>query len=109
MGIIAWIVLGLGAVLLANMLIPGRRSQGFILTCMTGIAGAAILLLAYHLVTGRGVLAVPGAAPAGRAGEQADLAGGRTAAAARPMYTAGCGTAATRCHRAGAWRPGPHS
>ena len=28
MGIIAWIVLGLGAGLLANMLIPGRRSQG---------------------------------------------------------------------------------
>jgi hypothetical protein len=33
MGIIAWIVLGLGAGLLANMLIPGRRSQGLILTC----------------------------------------------------------------------------
>src|SRR5579863_6372148 len=85
MGIIAWIVLGLGAGLLANMLIPGRRSQGLILTCVTGvagallggwlatklfhvvtlhgffnlstwltaIAGAAILLLAYHLVTSR--------------------------------------------------------
>ena len=26
MGVIAWIVLGLGAGLLANMLIPGRRS-----------------------------------------------------------------------------------
>ena len=32
MGIIAWIVLGLGAGLLANMVIPGRRSQGLILT-----------------------------------------------------------------------------
>ena len=32
MGIIAWIVLGLGAGLLANMLIPGKRSQGLILT-----------------------------------------------------------------------------
>ena len=85
MGIIAWIVLGLGAGLLANMLIPGRRSQGLILTCvigiagallggwlatklfhvvtlhgffnlstwLTAIAGAAILLLAYHLVTSR--------------------------------------------------------
>ena len=83
MGIIAWIVLGLGAGLLANMLIPGRRSQGLILTCLIGvagallggwlatklfhihtlhgffnlstwltaIAGAAILLLAYHLAT----------------------------------------------------------
>src|ERR1022692_3453604 len=30
MGIIAWIVLGLAAGLLANMLIPGRRSQGLI-------------------------------------------------------------------------------
>ena len=85
MGIIAWIVLGLGAGLLANMLIPGRRSQGLILTCVIGIAGAllggwlatklfhvhtlngffnlstwltaivgaAILLLAYHLITSR--------------------------------------------------------
>ena len=86
MGIIAWIVLGLGAGLLANMLIPGRRQQGLILTCVIGIVGAllggwlatklfhihtlhgffnldtwitaiigaAILLLAYHLITSRG-------------------------------------------------------
>jgi uncharacterized membrane protein YeaQ/YmgE (transglycosylase-associated protein family) len=86
MGIIAWIVLGLGAGLLANMLIPGRRSQGLLLTCLIGvagalgggwlatklfhihtlhgffnlstwltaIAGAAILLLIFHLVTSRG-------------------------------------------------------
>jgi uncharacterized membrane protein YeaQ/YmgE (transglycosylase-associated protein family) len=40
MGIIAWIVLGLGAGLLANMLIPGRRQQGLILTCVIGIVGA---------------------------------------------------------------------
>jgi uncharacterized membrane protein YeaQ/YmgE (transglycosylase-associated protein family) len=40
MGIIAWIVLGLGAGLLANMLIPGRRSQGLILTCVIGVVGA---------------------------------------------------------------------
>ena len=85
MGIIAWIVLGLGAGLLANMLIPGRRSQGLIITCvigiagallggwlatklfhvvtlhgffnistwLTAIAGAAILLVAYHLITSR--------------------------------------------------------
>jgi uncharacterized membrane protein YeaQ/YmgE (transglycosylase-associated protein family) len=86
MGIIAWIVLGLGAGLLANMLIPGKRSQGLILTCLIGIAGAllggwaatkifhlhhplqgifnastwltaiagaAVLLLLYHLATGR--------------------------------------------------------
>ena len=85
MSTIAWIVLGLAAGLLANMLIPGKRSQGLILTCLIGIAGAvgggwaatslfhvhtlhgffnlstwltaiagaAVLLLAAHLVTGR--------------------------------------------------------
>lgn len=85
MGILAWIVLGLAAGLIANMFIPGRRSQGLIITCLIGIAGAllggwlaaklfhihslqrffnlstwltaiagaAVLLLAYHLVTGR--------------------------------------------------------
>ena len=42
MGIIAWIVLGLGAGLLANMLIPGKRSQGLIVTCLIGIAGALV-------------------------------------------------------------------
>jgi uncharacterized membrane protein YeaQ/YmgE (transglycosylase-associated protein family) len=85
MGIIAWIVLGLVAGLIANMLIPGRRQQGLIITCLIGVAGAllggwlatkifhvhslqgffnistwltaiigaAILLLAYHLVTSK--------------------------------------------------------
>jgi uncharacterized membrane protein YeaQ/YmgE (transglycosylase-associated protein family) len=85
MGIIAWIVLGLAAGLGANMLVPGRRSQGLILTCLIGvagalgggwvatrlfhvhtlqgffnlstwltaIAGAAVLLLVYRLVSGR--------------------------------------------------------
>ncbi len=85
------IVLGLAAGLLANMLIPGKRSQGLIITCVTGIAGAlpggwaatrlfhihtlhgffnlstwltaiagaAALLLAYHLVTGPSGRRVP--------------------------------------------------
>jgi uncharacterized membrane protein YeaQ/YmgE (transglycosylase-associated protein family) len=85
MGIIAWIALGLGAGLLANMAIPGKRSQGLVITCLLGIggalgggwaatrlfhihslngifnlstwltaiAGAAVLLLAYHLATGQ--------------------------------------------------------
>ena len=85
MGVIAWIVLGLGAGLLANMLIPGRRSQGLILTCVIGVlgalgggwaatrlfhvhtlngffnlstwltanAGAAVLLLIFHLISAR--------------------------------------------------------
>jgi uncharacterized membrane protein YeaQ/YmgE (transglycosylase-associated protein family) len=84
MGIIAWIVLGLGSGLLAST-VTGGRSQGLILTCvigvlgalgggwaatklfhihslqgffnastwLTAIAGAAVLLLAYHLVTGQ--------------------------------------------------------
>jgi uncharacterized membrane protein YeaQ/YmgE (transglycosylase-associated protein family) len=83
MSIIAWIVLGLAAGLIANMLIPGKRQQGLILTCiigilgalgggwvatrlfhvhsvqgffnlstwLTAIAGAAVLLLAYHVVS----------------------------------------------------------
>jgi uncharacterized membrane protein YeaQ/YmgE (transglycosylase-associated protein family) len=42
MGIIAWIVLGLGAGLLGNALIPGRRSQGLIVTCLIGVAGALV-------------------------------------------------------------------
>jgi len=42
MGIIAWIVLGLAAGLLANMLIPGKRAQGLIITCLIGIAGALL-------------------------------------------------------------------
>jgi len=85
MGIVAWIILGLASGLIANMLIPGKRSQGLILTCLIGVAGAllggwvatklfhihslqgffnistwltaivgaAILLLAYHLITAR--------------------------------------------------------
>jgi len=84
MGIIAWIVLGLIAGLIASKL-TGGRSQGLILTCIIGIigalaggwlatklfhihslqgffnlstwitaiAGAAVLLLAYHLISGR--------------------------------------------------------
>ena len=40
MGILAWIVLGLASGLLGNMLIPGKRSQGLILTGLIGIAGA---------------------------------------------------------------------
>ncbi len=40
MGVIAWIVLGLAAGLLANTLIPGKRSQGLVLTCLIGIVGA---------------------------------------------------------------------
>jgi uncharacterized membrane protein YeaQ/YmgE (transglycosylase-associated protein family) len=55
MGVIAWIVLGLGAGLLANMLIPGRRSQGLLITCLIGIAGALLggwlATKLFHVVT----------------------------------------------------------
>jgi uncharacterized membrane protein YeaQ/YmgE (transglycosylase-associated protein family) len=53
MGIIAWIILGLGAGLAANLLIPGRRSQGLLLTCLIGVAGALaggwVATAAFHL------------------------------------------------------------
>jgi uncharacterized membrane protein YeaQ/YmgE (transglycosylase-associated protein family) len=42
MSIVAWIVLGLASGLLGNMVIPGKRSQGLILTCLIGIAGALV-------------------------------------------------------------------
>jgi uncharacterized membrane protein YeaQ/YmgE (transglycosylase-associated protein family) len=65
MGIIAWIVLGLGVGLLAPMLIPGRRSQGLIVACLIGVASALlggwIAPKVFHVVT----LADPGAAAEG--------------------------------------------
>ena len=42
MSIVAWIVLGLLAGLIATMLLPGRRSQGLIVTCAIGIVGALL-------------------------------------------------------------------
>ncbi|MCW2916602.1 MAG: hypothetical protein JWN52_4670 [Actinomycetia bacterium] len=85
MGVIAWIILGLVAGMVAKMLVPGRDPQGLVITTLIGIAGAllggflatklfhvngtqgffdlstwisaiagaAVLLLAYHLVTGQ--------------------------------------------------------
>jgi uncharacterized membrane protein YeaQ/YmgE (transglycosylase-associated protein family) len=62
MGIIAWIVLGLGAGLLANMLTPGKRSQGLILTCVIGVAGALLggwaATKLFHVVTLHGFFAL---------------------------------------------------
>jgi uncharacterized membrane protein YeaQ/YmgE (transglycosylase-associated protein family) len=40
MDIIAWIAVGLAAGLLANMLLPGKRSRGLIFTSLTGITTA---------------------------------------------------------------------
>jgi uncharacterized membrane protein YeaQ/YmgE (transglycosylase-associated protein family) len=42
MDMIVRTILGLDAGLLASMPIPGRRSQGLILTCATGVAGALL-------------------------------------------------------------------
>ncbi|EAN0321604.1 TPA: GlsB/YeaQ/YmgE family stress response membrane protein [Salmonella enterica subsp. enterica serovar Typhimurium] len=42
MGIIAWIVFGLIAGVIAKLLMPGRDSGGFILTCILGIVGAVV-------------------------------------------------------------------
>jgi uncharacterized membrane protein YeaQ/YmgE (transglycosylase-associated protein family) len=42
MGIIAWIILGLVAGLVARMLVPGKDQQGLIITFALGIAGALL-------------------------------------------------------------------
>ncbi|WP_080154495.1 GlsB/YeaQ/YmgE family stress response membrane protein [Salmonella enterica] len=42
MGIIAWIVFGLIAGIIARLLMPGRDGGGFILTCILGIVGAVV-------------------------------------------------------------------
>ena len=40
MGIIGWILLGLGAGALAKLIVPGDEPGGIFLTMLTGIAGA---------------------------------------------------------------------
>ncbi|HKM97649.1 MAG TPA: GlsB/YeaQ/YmgE family stress response membrane protein [Buttiauxella sp.] len=42
MGILAWIVFGLIAGVIAKLLMPGRDGGGFILTCILGIIGAVV-------------------------------------------------------------------
>ncbi|WP_404386257.1 GlsB/YeaQ/YmgE family stress response membrane protein [Caenispirillum salinarum] len=42
MGIIAWIVFGLIAGIVAKLLMPGRDPGGFIITILLGIAGALV-------------------------------------------------------------------
>ncbi|ECH2877536.1 GlsB/YeaQ/YmgE family stress response membrane protein [Salmonella enterica] len=42
MGIIAWIIFGLIAGVIARLLMPGRDGGGFILTCILGIVGAVV-------------------------------------------------------------------
>ncbi|MFD6530375.1 GlsB/YeaQ/YmgE family stress response membrane protein [Streptomyces sp. NPDC060184] len=42
MGIIAWIILGLVAGVIAKILLPGRDPGGIIITTLIGIAGAFV-------------------------------------------------------------------
>ena len=42
MGIIAWIIFGLIAGVIAKLIMPGRDGGGFILTCILGIIGAVV-------------------------------------------------------------------
>lgn len=42
MGILAWIVFGLIAGIIAKFIMPGRDGGGFILTCVLGIVGAVV-------------------------------------------------------------------
>ena len=42
MGIIAWIIFGLIAGIIAKLIMPGRDGGGFFLTCIHGIVGAVV-------------------------------------------------------------------
>ncbi|MEU7855465.1 GlsB/YeaQ/YmgE family stress response membrane protein [Nonomuraea sp. NPDC049141] len=42
MGIIAWIILGLVAGIVARALVPGKDPQGLIITFVLGVAGALL-------------------------------------------------------------------
>ena len=42
MGILAWILFGLIAGVIAKLIMPGRDGGGFILTCILGIIGAVV-------------------------------------------------------------------
>ncbi|HED2610424.1 TPA: GlsB/YeaQ/YmgE family stress response membrane protein [Citrobacter koseri] len=42
MGIIAWIIFGLIAGVIAKLIMPGRDGGSFILTCILGIVGAVV-------------------------------------------------------------------
>ncbi len=46
MGIIAWIIFGLIAGIIAKLIMPGRDGGGFFLTCILGIVGAVVGWLA---------------------------------------------------------------
>jgi uncharacterized membrane protein YeaQ/YmgE (transglycosylase-associated protein family) len=53
MGIIAWIVLGIIAGVLAEHPVSGRESHGVVVTCLIGVVGAVVLPGAVQSVEGR--------------------------------------------------------
>ncbi len=58
MAILAWIVVGLIAGVLAKLIMPGREPGGFAGTILIGIAGGVIGGLIVGLVGGRGVTGI---------------------------------------------------
>lgn len=57
MGIIAWIVFGLIAGVIAKLIMPGKDPGGFIVTILIGIAGA---LVGGFIASGLGIGSVTG-------------------------------------------------
>ena len=58
MGILAWIVVGLIAGLLAKLVMPGRDPGGLIVTTLMGIAGAFVGGLLVQFLGGAGVTGI---------------------------------------------------
>jgi uncharacterized membrane protein YeaQ/YmgE (transglycosylase-associated protein family) len=52
-GIVAWIVFGLVAGIIAKLLMPGRDPGGCIITMLLGVAGAFVGGFIFELLTGR--------------------------------------------------------
>lgn len=53
MGIVAWIVFGLVAGIVAKLLMPGRDPGGCIITMLLGVVGAFVGGFIFELLTGR--------------------------------------------------------
>ncbi len=58
MGILAWIVVGLIAGLLAKLIMPGRDPGGLIVTTLIGIAGAFVGGLVVQFLGGAGITGI---------------------------------------------------